>query len=368
MPKPPAGRAYPESTRRHVVFCMLRGFGVDNTRRELRQRGGALEGLLQVPSRATCFRIWRRFKRTRQVAGRMRPGRTLGLGGEQICAIKAWCERPGGQRRGTRISKLRTWFDARYNRLVPKQTLCWWLKRLGLTRKKGTRTPLQQDPEKIACFWERAKRLGLDPWRTVWFDEVGFDFRDFRMEYGWSPRGKRFYTVEKVGRGERVNGLAAMSARGMFFIDFYHKGGVGYDEFEATILRVAGKMARLGYNHLVMDNARIHHAHDDRVASILQHMGIRVHWLAPYWPQGAPVSVRLSHIQGSSELLTFDACTAGNPIENMFGWIKCEFKEHRDDAEGRPVDEICALVRRLFREAGQDQRAFRWVRRCGYFV
>ena len=61
---------------------------------------------------------------------------------------------------------------------------------------------------------------------------------------------------------------------------------------------------------------------------------------------------------------------AGNPIENLFGWVKCAFKDFRDDVEAldKDVPQICAVVRRLFITGGGEGRAYRWVRRCGYFI
>jgi hypothetical protein len=165
---------------------------------------------------------------------------------------------------------------------VDTSTICRWLKRLGLTRKKGSRTALQQDPEKIAAFWERCQRVGLDPHLAVWFDECGFDFRDFRLHYGYSPRGERFYTEERLGRAKRITALASMSAQGVFAVDFHQNGSIDYETFEEHILRdVAPTMLRLGMEDLVMDNAMIHHANRDQIVNILRHLGIRVHWLAP---------------------------------------------------------------------------------------
>jgi hypothetical protein len=83
---------------------------------------------------------------------------------------------------------------------------------------------LQQDPERVALFWETCQNLGLDPWETVWMDECGFDFRDFLLLYGYSEKGERFHTEEKLGRGERINSLASMWIGGCFDAEFFHGG------------------------------------------------------------------------------------------------------------------------------------------------
>ena len=113
---------------------------------------------------------------------------------------------PGGKRRGTRLSKLRKFLQMNpvVNRSVPRCTLCTWLKRLGLTRKKGTRVALQHDPVKVALFWTKLQLLHVDVDEAVFFDESGINTDDWNMYYGYSEKGTRFYTEERVGRGERI--------------------------------------------------------------------------------------------------------------------------------------------------------------------
>jgi len=184
------------------------------------------------------------------------------------------------------------WFELTFDRVVPSITMSRWLRRMGLTRKKGSRVALQQDPEKVALFWERLQRLGLDPFETVWFDECGFDSRDFRLEYGYSPRGERFYTAEKLGRGSRVNCLASMTVHGIFEVDFYDSGGITYDVFEEHCARkIVPKMLREGMRYLIMDNARIHHGHGDLIVRYFDALGITVVFLAPYHPQANPIGM-----------------------------------------------------------------------------
>jgi hypothetical protein len=52
-------------------------------------------------------------------------------------------------------------------------------------------------------------------------DECGFDFRDFLLLYGYSEKGERFHTEEKLGRGERINSLASMWIGGCFDANFF---------------------------------------------------------------------------------------------------------------------------------------------------
>ena len=285
-------RAYDERTRFDVVWCMLVSGRVDvsQTQRAIACACTLLQGAHVPPSRATIFRICRRFRQTGLTTARPRCGPMISLTADQIDGLRRWCRKPGGKRRGTRLRRACVWFDMQFNRSVSTKTICRWLKRLGLTRKKGTRVALQQDPERVALFWETCQNLGLDPWETVWMDECGFDFRDFLLLYGYSEKGERFHTEEKLGRGERINSLASMWIGGCFDAEFFHGGNVTYDVFEGHCTRSLGpKMLRRGMKFLVLDNARIHHAMGNRIVQYFAALGIKVVFLAPYWPQGNPI-------------------------------------------------------------------------------
>ena len=54
------------------------------------------------------------------------------------------------------------------------------------------------------------------------------------------------------------------------------------------------------------------------------------------------------------------------PAENLFAWVKSGMKDLRDELETMRLAQICKRVLELFKEAGQDGRAFKWARRCRY--
>ena len=137
-------RAYDERTRFDVVWCMLVSGRVDvsQTQRAIARAGTLLQGAHVPPSRATIFRICRRFRQTGLTTARPRCGPMISLTADQIDGLRLWCRKPGGKRRGTRLRRACVWFDMQFNRSVSTKTICRWLKRLGLTRKKGTRVAL----------------------------------------------------------------------------------------------------------------------------------------------------------------------------------------------------------------------------------
>ena len=197
--------------------------------------GGPLRTMRNVPSMRSIRRVrrcWRLYGTVRAPKSRgISKGTPLrGLSASLARIIEAFCKCPDGQQRGTRLKRLRAHLcvNPRVNRMIPIPTLCKWLRRLGLTRKKGTRVALQQDPLKVSAFWARCQMLCVDPDDTVWFDESGMDDRDFRMFWGYALKGERFETVEKLGRGKRIDCLTSCdsSAGGLFCVDFVHRGTV----------------------------------------------------------------------------------------------------------------------------------------------
>ena len=159
-----------------------------------------------MPSLSTIYRVRRCMCRNgRSGCAKGRGARGIYLQYSQILALKKWCRTSDGKKRGTRLRMVCAWFEKVYEHRPSHSKMCRWLCALKLTRKKGTRVASQQDPERVALFWETCHETGLDPFRTVWFDECGFDNRDFLMQYGYSPKGERFDTVEWLGRGHRIN-------------------------------------------------------------------------------------------------------------------------------------------------------------------
>ena len=185
------GKGVPVSraTREEIVACYIQGYNVEQT---LQQLGGPLRGLRSLPSRATVCRVrsvWRKSGTIALARGRGVGASDQGLSASLAIIIRQWCRRPDGKKRGTRLKRLQSFLHMHpdVNRVVHTSLLCRWLRRLGLTRKKGTRVAKEQDPIKVSMFWTRCQILGLDPDATVWFDESGIGARDWRMEWGYAP-------------------------------------------------------------------------------------------------------------------------------------------------------------------------------------
>ena len=292
--------AYDNHQRAEMVACMLlpTPATLQQTADEVARKGSRLHGLYRRPSTRTISRVRRRFRLTGNSDAKVgHGGPGISLSAPQIKSLRRWCRAPDGQKRGTRLRFARDWFERTYNTYVHIATVCRWLKLLAQTRKKGTRVAKQQDPNQVAAFWDRCQNLAVDPWQTAWYDECGFDFRDFQMLYGYGPEGERVYTIEKLGRGERIYCLATISLGGMVDVGFYHRGSITYEVFEDRCLyHIAPRMRRLGLKWLIMDNASIHHANRNRIVGLMLNAGITVIWLAPYHPQANPIGESVARV------------------------------------------------------------------------
>ena len=346
------GKAVDRQVREEIIAHQILGRSARETRQLLE---GPLRGWKSTPCLRSIFRVrrmWRNYGRVGISKHRGQGRGTRGLSANVARIIRAWCRDPDGRRsdkrrRGTRLSRLRSFLQMhpQVNRSVPRSTLCRWLKRLGLTRKKGTRVALQQDPVQVSLFWMKLQLLHVDTDDCVWFDESGVDTRDWQMHYGYSYKGTRFYTCERVGRGERINCLTSVctSREGLFCVDFVHNGSVQYSTFHDHLVnKLLPEMVRCSKKWLIMDNARWHHANNDEIVGICRLFGVHLIWLAPYHPQA-------------------------NPCENLFGNIKHNLPEYRDELDDLAIRPRVAKLMRIFKSCAGRWNCRRWANKCGYY-
>ena len=89
---------------------MLRGHSIKDTQAALRHdEKTVFAGLYRAPSQATCYRIRRRFRLTGLTTVEPRRGRMPLLCADETRAVRALCEKPGGKKRGYRLSRLAAW-------------------------------------------------------------------------------------------------------------------------------------------------------------------------------------------------------------------------------------------------------------------
>ena len=163
------GVVFSARVREDIVAYQVNNYSAGETRELLR---GPVRGLSRVaPHLSTIYRIRRKWNKFRLMGVSSHRGHAhSGLTASMARHIRAFCRKPGGQRRGTRIVRLQTHLSSSpdVNIKVPKSTLIRWIRQLGLTRKIATRVALQQCPVKVASFWMQCQELGVNPWETVW--------------------------------------------------------------------------------------------------------------------------------------------------------------------------------------------------------
>ena len=106
--QPIAAAEHTRST--HAKGSMLRGHSIKDTQAALRHdEKTVFAGLYRAPSQATCYRIRRRFRLTGLTTVEPRRGRMPLLCADETRAVRALCEKPGGKKRGYRLSRLAAW-------------------------------------------------------------------------------------------------------------------------------------------------------------------------------------------------------------------------------------------------------------------
>ena len=103
------------------------------------------------------------------------------------------------------------------------------------------------------------------------------------------------------------------------------------------------RMVRRGKKWLIMDNAAWHHANNDEIVAVCRLFGVVLIWLAPYHPQA-------------------------NPCENLFGNVKRNLQDYRDELDILSTVPRARLLKRIFRDSARLGKCKRWVGRCGYYA
>jgi hypothetical protein len=99
---------------------------------------------------------------------------------------------------------------------VSAPTVCRWLQRLGLPRKKKSLHASEQDTPRVQALraaWRRICRR-WDPQKLVFVDESGLSIAMTRL-YGRAPRGQRVIGSVPQNYGQPLTVLAALDRHGM---------------------------------------------------------------------------------------------------------------------------------------------------------
>ena len=184
------------------------------------------------------------------------------------------------------------------------------LKRGNLTRKKNQRRNILQNPQQGVQFLEAIEHI--NPIYFIDVDETKQDRESRELKYGYSPKGENCIKDQILINNTPYSTISAVTPFG-FLAWRIHEGNIDHDAFTAFMVEDVAPHI-LPENHLVLDNATIHHAAPTRVA--LEEIFNGQYWYsAPYSP----------HLK---------------PIEPCFALIKEWIRDHEDEASADPVGTI----------------------------
>ena len=187
---------------------------------------------------------------------------------------------------------------------------------------------LQQDA------FER-ERFKLDvsvyaPEMFVFVDETGADGRNTLRKYGYSMRGRPAVNHSLLVRGERISAIACISLHGLLVVKTVKgtsNGDTFYDFVQENLLPYLMPFDGVNpHSVVVLDNYTIHHITE--VKSMLEEIGVLVHFLPPYSPDFNPIEEAFSKVKthldndGNTDIETllltsFTSITS----QDCYGWI-----------------------------------------------
>jgi len=200
------------------------------------------------------------------------------------------------------------------------------LEKHGITRKKAEKQYSEQDEEKVKQFVkDNSQLLSLSSFSAV--DECGFNLGAAPF-YARSPKGKRAIVKRPGKRGSNYTlTLCVQNIKGKAVISYkLIKGGSKTKDFHKFLSKVKFT------THLLLDNARIHHATDS----------CRKLKLSTIAELAKKKKIELVYLPGYSPKL--------NPVEKCFSVIKNYYRQQRPRSEKelrRVIKEAIAKIQQL---------------------
>ena len=186
---------------------------------------------------------------------------------------------------------------------VSLSTICKFVYESGFTRQRLRNVALQQDA------FER-ERFKLDvsvyaPEMFVFVDETGADGRNTLGKYGYSMRGRPAVNFSLLVRGERISAIACISLHGLLDVKTVKgtsNGDTFYDFVQENVLPHLMPFDGVNpHSVVVLDNCAIHHITE--VKSMLEEIGVLVHFLPPYSPDFNPIEEAFSKVKSNLKTL-----------------------------------------------------------------
>ena len=182
---------------------------------------------------------------------------------------------------------------------------CAMLKRRGYSLQVMRRIARQRDEKQRFRYFLALSRIMMRPSQLVFADEVGQDGRGSRRRRGWAEVGAGCDITEFLNRGKHISILALYGITG--FIDFDHKeGGYSAEDFISAVeFMIIPHLRPYPQDNsiFVLDNCQIHHTYRVALRAMVDAVGAKLLFLAPY-------------------------CHIDNPIECAFSSFKACWRRH----------------------------------------
>ena len=180
---------------------------------------------------------------------------------------------------------------------VSLSTIFRFLNANKFTRQKMRNVAPQRDAFAREYYVSEVSLYSTDIF--VFVDETGADHRNTLRKHGYSIRGIPPVNHSLHIRGERVSVIACMSVEGILYVKTL-KGtsddDIFYDFVQCYLLpHLMPFDGKNPHSVVVLDNCSIHHITE--VTSILQEVGVLVHYLPPYSPDFNPIEEAFSKVK-----------------------------------------------------------------------
>lgn len=186
---------------------------------------------------------------------------------------------------------------------IDSSTICKFLHQSKFTYQKLSLVATQQ-----STFLRQKFILDVSEYKQemlVFIDETGTDKRKALRTHGYSLCGIPMKYHKPLVRGERMSAIAVLSTDGILDVNISqgtNNGSTFYDFFEKYLLPHLQPFDGTScHGVVIMDNCSIHHTQE--VVSLIEEVGVIVHFLPPYLPDLNPIEEAFSKVKYNIKFL-----------------------------------------------------------------
>jgi transposase len=159
------------------------------------------------------------------------------------------------------------------------------LKREGYSLKVMRRVARQRDEMQRFEYFLAVGEIVSRPSQLVFADEVGQDGRGSRRRRGWGAVGTGVDITEFLNRGKHISILALYGINGFISFDYVEGGYKAEDFLTAVEFMIIPHLRPYPEDNsvFVLDNCQIHHTYEAELREMVEAVGAKLIFLAPYW-------------------------------------------------------------------------------------